>query len=78
MDNNNSSGKENETGPGSTTNGDAGGSDTTQTQKNTKTPARYKLYDGIKEKVSLRMMDNIIIAIIALVLILLLIGIFGD
>ena len=43
-----------------------------------KIPARYKLYDGIKEKVSLRMMDNIIIAIIAIVLILLFIGIFGN
>ena len=42
-----------------------------------RTPARYKLYDGIKEKVSLQTMDKIIFAIIALIAILLLIGIFG-
>ena len=41
-------------------------------------PARYKLYDGIKDKVSLRTMDIIIFAIITIIVILLLIGLFGD
>ena len=41
-----------------------------------KTPARYRLYDGIKDKVSLRTMDFIIYTIIALIVAALLFGMF--
>ena len=42
-----------------------------------KTPARYRLYDGIKEKVSLRAMDIVIYIIIGLIALALLAGIIS-
>lgn len=43
--------------------------------KQAKRPARYKLYDKIKLKVSLHTMNIVIIAIVALIVLAILIGI---
>lgn len=40
-----------------------------------KTPRRYRLYDKIKENVSLRTVDAVIIGVAALIVILLIVGI---